>query len=254
MNDSEVAFVTGAASGIGRATALRLASRGAAVGLFDHAADGLRETARLIRAAGGNVLEITGDVAVLDDVEAAVSRTSSELGSLRTVVGCAGVEVMGTIPDMAVDDWHKVIAVNLTGIFHTARAAIPRLVEAGGGALVAMSSDAGVQGAASFGAYCASKHGVIGLVRSLALDHGPQHVRCNAVCPGFVETPMAERIFAGTTQEEREAWARTVPLGRFAQPEEVAASIAFLSSDEAAYVNGHAYVLDGGATAGYFEV
>jgi NAD(P)-dependent dehydrogenase (short-subunit alcohol dehydrogenase family) len=154
---------------------------------------------------------------------------------------------------MTLEDWHKVIAVNLTGVFLTARHAIPVIAESGGGSFVAMSSDAGVQGASGFGAYCASKHGVIGLVRCLALDHGPQGVRCNAVCPGFVETPMAERIFAGTAPEEREAWRRTVPLGRFAQPEEVAASIAFLTSDEASFVNGQCYVLDGGATAGYFD-
>jgi meso-butanediol dehydrogenase / (S,S)-butanediol dehydrogenase / diacetyl reductase len=254
MSRREVAMVTGAGSGIGRATAARLASRGAVVALVDRDERGLEATVTLIADGGGTALAVASDVTDLDQVRSAVERVVSEFGSLRTVVACAGIEVVGTIPEMALEDWERVIAVNLTGVFHTARATIPRLVAAGGGAFVAVSSDAGVQGAAGFGAYCASKHGVIGLIRSLALDHGPQGVRCNVVCPGFVETPMAERIFAGHGAEERAAWERTVPLGRFARPEEVAASIAFLTSEEAAYANGLVYVLDGGATAGYFEV
>jgi meso-butanediol dehydrogenase/(S,S)-butanediol dehydrogenase/diacetyl reductase len=143
--------------------------------------------------------------------------------------------------------------VNLTGVFLTARYAIPHLEAGGEASFVAVSSDAGIQGAAGFAAYCASKHGVIGLVKSLALDHGPRGVRCNAVCPGFVETPMAERIFADLPEQERERWRGTVPLGRFGLPEEVAEAIAHLSSPQASYVNGHTYVIDGGGTAGYFD-
>lgn len=253
MTASEVALVTGAGSGIGRATALRLAERGAAVALFDRDADGLAATAAAIRDDGGSALELSGDVSEEGDVAAAVERAVAELGPLRTVVACAGIEVTGTAPEMELADWHRVLAVNLTGVFLTARQAIPALVAAGGGSFVALSSDAGVQGASGFAAYCASKHGVIGLVRSLALDHGPEGVRCNVVCPGFVETPMADRLFAGAPSGERERWQRLVPLGRFAQPQEVAASIAFLSSPEGRYVNGQVHVIDGGSTAGYFE-
>lgn len=155
---------------------------------------------------------------------------------------------------MELEAWDRVIGVNLTGTFLTARHTIPAIESSGGGSFVAISSDAGLQGASGFGAYCASKHGVVGLVRSLALDHGPAGVRCNAVCPGFVETPMADRIFAGTEPDERHRWEETVPLGRFARPEEVAEVVAHLTSDQARYTNGITYSIDGGSTAGYFEV
>ena len=254
MNDAEVAFVTGAGSGIGRATAIRLSARGAAVGLFDRSEDGLRETGALIRDAGGTATEIVGDVTVEDEIAAGISSTSAELGTLRTVAACAGIEVTGTISEMAIEDWHRVVAVNLTGVFHTARHAVRALGDAGGGAFVAISSDGGVQGATLWGAYCATKHGVIGLVRCLALDHGPQGIRANAVCPALTQTPMADRVFADSPdpEAEREAWAKVVPMGRFARPEEIAAAVAFLTSDDASYINGHAVVVDGGATAGYF--
>jgi len=253
MPDTEVAFVTGAGSGIGRATALRLAARGARLGLFDISAAGLAETAAAIRPTGVEVLELVGDVADPTQVESAAGSTVEQLGPLRTAVAAAGIEVLGTAPDLSLLEWSRAIEVNLTGVFLTAKYAIPQLEASGGGAFVALSSDAGIQGAAGFAAYCASKHGVIGLVKSLALDHGPRGVRCNAVCPGFVETPMAERIFADLPEAERERWRGTVPLGRFGRPEEVADAIAHLSSPQASYVNGHTYVIDGGGTAGYFD-
>jgi meso-butanediol dehydrogenase/(S,S)-butanediol dehydrogenase/diacetyl reductase len=143
-----------------------------------------------------------------------------------------------------------VIATNLTGTFLTARFALPHLLS-GGGAFVAVSSDAGLQGAPAYAAYCASKHGVAGLVRAMALDHGPQGVRCNAVCPGFTWTPMAERLL-GDDARERSFWEGAVPLGRFGRPEEIADVIAHLSSPEAAYTNGLLYAADGGGTAGFF--
>lgn len=254
MRDRETALITGAGSGIGRAAALALAARGAAVGLLDVSAAGLADTAALVRSSGGRALELPGDVTSAEEVGAAVEATLAELGPLRTAVACAGVEQVGTVPETSLEEWRRTLDVNLTGVFLTAKHAIPLLERAPGeAAFVAVSSDAGVQGAAGFGAYCASKHGVIGLVRALALDHGPQGVRCNAVCPGFVDTPMSERIFGDLPEEERERWQRLVPLGRFARPEEVGAAIAHVSSEQASYMNGHAYVLDGGSTAGYFD-
>ncbi|HSK50611.1 MAG TPA: SDR family NAD(P)-dependent oxidoreductase [Solirubrobacterales bacterium] len=249
----EVAFVTGAGSGIGRATAVRLAERGADLGLFDLSAEGLAATAATARESGVRVLELSGNVSDESEVAAAVQSTAAELGPLRTAVAAAGIELVGTTPATTLVDWKAILEVNLTGVFLTAKHVIPHLARHGEGAFVAVSSDAGIQGAQGFAAYCASKHGVIGLVRSLALDHGPEGVRCNAVCPGFVETPMADRIFAGQPQSERERWRRTVPLGRFARPEEVAEAIAHIASAQASYLNGHTYVLDGGGTAGYFD-
>jgi meso-butanediol dehydrogenase / (S,S)-butanediol dehydrogenase / diacetyl reductase len=159
---------------------------------------------------------------------------------------------MGTVPETPPAEWQRALDVNLTGVFNVAHHAIPRLVDRGGGAFTMVSSDAGVQGASGYAAYCASKHGLIGLMRCLALDHGPQGVRTNAVCPGFVETPMADRIFDGTSEDERDFFRRTVPLGRFARADEVAEAIAHLTSEQASYTNGLMYVIDGGATAGYF--
>jgi meso-butanediol dehydrogenase/(S,S)-butanediol dehydrogenase/diacetyl reductase len=253
MPATEVAFVTGAGSGIGRATALRLAARGASLGLFDVSAEGLAATAEQLRDGGARVLELIGDVSSPQQMESAVTTTVARLGPLRTAVAAAGVEVLGTAPELSLDEWRRAIDVNLTGVFLTAKYAIPALEASGEGAFVAVSSDAGIQGAAGFAAYCASKHGVLGLVKSLALDHGPRGVRCNVVCPGFVETPMAERIFADLAADERERWRGTVPLGRFGRPEEVAEAIAHLSSPQSSYVNGHTYVIDGGGTAGYFD-
>ncbi|HYJ21886.1 MAG TPA: SDR family NAD(P)-dependent oxidoreductase [Solirubrobacterales bacterium] len=253
MPSSRVAFVTGAGSGIGRATALRLAADGADLGLFDLSAEGLAATAAELRSHGRRALELVGDVTDPAQVENAVIATTGQLGPLRTAVAAAGVEVLGSAPEIALDDWRRSIDVNLNGVFLTARYAIPWLEDSGGGSFVAISSDAGLQGASGFAAYCAAKHGVIGLVRALALDHGPHGVRCNAVCPGFVETPMAERIFGGLPESERERWRGTVPLGRFGRPEEVADAVAHLTSPQASYVNGHTYVIDGGGTAGYFD-
>jgi meso-butanediol dehydrogenase/(S,S)-butanediol dehydrogenase/diacetyl reductase len=253
MSISEVAFITGAGSGIGRATASKLAGRGATLGLFDISVEGLATSAAEIRAGGTRVLELVGDVASAHQVESAVRTTAEQLGPLHTAVAAAGIEAVGVAPAVTLDEWQRLIDVNLTGVFLTAKYIIPRLETAGGGSFVAVSSDAGIQGAASFAANSASKQGVIGLVRSLARDHGPHGVRCNVVCPGFVETPMAERIFADLPEAERERCRKTVPLGRFGRPEEVADAIAHISSPEASYLNGHTYVLDGGGNASYFE-
>ena len=254
VNRQEVAFVTGAGSGIGRAVARRLASRGADLCLFDLSADGLEETAAAIRAeAGSRLLTSPGDVRDEMRLRETVEEAEADLGPLNTVAACAGIEVEGTVVEMDPADWDRVLGVNLTGVFNTARVTMPSLEKSGDAAFVAISSDAGIFGTSNFAAYCASKHGVIGLVRTLALDHGPKGVRCNAVCPGFTETPMAERIMAGISRGQRESWQGTVPLGRFGNPDEIAAAVAHLTSVDSSYVNGAVYSIDGGSTAGYFQ-
>jgi NAD(P)-dependent dehydrogenase (short-subunit alcohol dehydrogenase family) len=249
----EIAFITGAGSGMGRAIARRLAGRGAKLGLFDLSQAGLDETAALLGQDGApDPVLFAGDVREEDELRAAVDATVEAEGGLSTAVACAGIEVMGKVADMDRADWDRVLGVNLTGVFNTARVTIPRLEEGEPGAFVAISSDAGLQGAPEFAAYCATKHGVIGLVKTLALDHGPQGVRCNVVAPGLVDTPMMDRIMADLPSEEGDGWKKTVPLGRLARAEEVAAVVAHLTSEDAAYTNGAVYSIDGGSTAGYF--
>jgi NAD(P)-dependent dehydrogenase (short-subunit alcohol dehydrogenase family) len=249
----EIGFITGAGSGMGRAIARRLAARGAKLGLFDLSLAGLEETASLLEQDGAARPDLfVGDVRSEDDVRAAVDATAAPGRGLDTAVACAGIEVTGKVTEMDPADWERILGINLTGVFNTARVTIPRLEEGEPGSFVAISSDAGIQGAQDFAAYCATKHGVIGMVKSMALDHGPQGVRCNIVAPGFVETPMADRIFSDFSAAEVEGWEKTVPMGRFARAEEVAAVVAHLTSADAAYTNGAVYSVDGGGTAGYF--
>jgi meso-butanediol dehydrogenase/(S,S)-butanediol dehydrogenase/diacetyl reductase len=247
----EIALVTGAGSGIGAATAVELAGRGAAVGLLDRSVDGAEDTAAQIRGRGGTAVVLAGDITDDADVAQAVETAERELGPLSTVVAAAGVEMPGTVMDIALDDWRLALDVNLTGVFLTARHTIPRLVEHGGGAFTAVSSDVGFRGSENEIAYSAAKHGVVGLIRCLAVDHGRQGVRANAVCPGFVATPMADRLLG--PDGDRSAYESTIPLGRFAQPQQIAKVIAHLCSQEASHTNGMLYIADGGASAGFFS-
>jgi len=246
----EVALVTGAGSGIGAATAVELADRGAAVALLDRSAEGAASTAARIRERDGTAVVVAADVTDDGAVARAVETAERELGPLSTVVAAAGVEMPGTVAEISLEDWHLALDVNLTGVFLTARHTVPRLVEHGGGAFTAVSSDVGFRGSEGEIAYSAAKHGVVGLVRCLAIDHGRQGVRANAVCPGFVATPMADRLLG--TDGDRSAYERTIPLGRFAQPQQIAKVIAHLCSQEASHTNGMVYIADGGASAGFF--
>lgn len=253
VTTSEIALVTGAASGIGAAVARRLASRGASVGLVDVDADGLAATAADLTRQGGTSVSCTVDISDDDSLGDAVRSVEEKLGKFSTVVACAGIDTLGDVLDTPVATWRRTLEVNATGVFLTARHCLPSLLSHDTASFTAIASDAGVWGAQGYAAYVASKHAVVGLVRSMALDHGPQGVRSNVVCPGFVRTPMAERIFAGATRDDREFFESSVPLGRFAEPDEVATVVAHLSSSEASYANGSVYRLDGGSTAGYFR-
>lgn len=247
----ERAVVTGATSGIGRAIAARLARRGAIVGILGRDANRAETVAAEVRSAGGVPWVARVDVTDPQNVSDAVAGFVAQFGGIETAVAAAGIALTGPITSIPLSEWHQVINTNLNGVYYLARVVIPELVKTRG-TLTVISSDAGVQGAPGYGAYCASKHGISGLVKVLALDYGPLGVRCNAVCPGFVETPMAEQLLKDATAEEVEFYKRSVPLGRFAQPAEVAEVVAHLSSDAASYTNGLMYRLEGGATAGYF--
>lgn len=246
-----VALVTGAASGIGAAVARRLAEDGARLALLDrdpevaNVADALRHEGR---RASHWVVDVTDEARLGRAVDEAAA-----LGRLRVVVACAGVEAAGDVTQTDLATWNRTLGVNLTGVFLLARHTVPHLTRNARSSFTAIASDAGVVGAQGYAAYVASKHGLVGLVKCMALDHGPDGLRSNLVAPGFVETPMAERIFAEASTEERDYFRSTVPLGRFARPEEVADAVAHLSSDAAGYANGLVYRLDGGATAGYYR-
>jgi meso-butanediol dehydrogenase / (S,S)-butanediol dehydrogenase / diacetyl reductase len=247
-----VAFVTGAASGIGLAVARRLAGPGARLGLFDRDREKLAAAVAAIRDDGADAVEFPGDATDDEEVGDALRRFEIEAGQIGAVVACAGTWAPGAVEALTADAWESAMALNAKSVFLAARHAVPALRRSGGGSFVAIASDAGLRGFRECAAYVAGKHAVVGLVRAMALDHGPDGIRSNAICPGFVETPMLERIFEESRPAAREARQAQIPLGRFATPAEVADLISFLLSDQGAYLNGQALSLDGGAGVGQF--
>lgn len=246
----KVAFVTGAGSGIGRATALAFAARGAAVAVVDVSAAAGRDVADEIARAGGQAIGLTCDVTVSSDVQTALRQTTDAFGRLDFAFNNAGIEQPPTpFADISEEQWERVLDVDLRGIFLCMKYEIPLIQAAGGGAIVNTSSGAGVKGFAGGGAYGAAKHGVIGLTRCAALDYAAAGIRINAICPGIIETPMMDR-FSGGTPEGRERVIDQEPVGRMGRPDEIASAVMWLCSDGAAFTVGHALVVDGGQTVG----
>ncbi|GAB3353446.1 SDR family oxidoreductase [Micromonospora halotolerans] len=246
----KVVFVTGAASGIGRATALAFARAGADVAATDISGPGVQETAHMIEEAGSRALAVRCDVTSSEDVQAALARTVETFGRLDAAFNNAGVEQpVAPTADITEDDWERLVAVNLRGVFLCMKYQIPLLLEHGGGSIVNTSSGAGVVGIAGQAAYTAAKHGVVGLTRSAALDYARSGVRINAVCPGIIATEMMDR-FTGGTPEGRDRVIAQEPIGRMGTADEIAAAVLWLCSDAAAFVIGHALVMDGGQTVG----
>ena len=247
------ALVTGAASGIGRATATLLAERGAAVACVDVNGVGLAESVDAIEASGGKAVALTADVTDLAAVEAVVAAAVVEFGGLDGVANIAGVgDFTGDVTAIELDEWARVLAINLTGAFHVSRATIPHLRAAGCGAIVNVASQFGLVGCLASPAYCASKAGLIGLTRAMAIDHTSDGIRVNCVCPGPVDTPMLAWTVATPelTARERARTAGRNLVGRSGRPEEIAATIAFLLSDEIGFMSGSIVAVDGGWTAG----
>jgi NAD(P)-dependent dehydrogenase (short-subunit alcohol dehydrogenase family) len=245
----EIAFVTGAASGIGRASAQALAEAGATVVAADVDANGARATVKRIREAGGDAEALRCDVSDEDDVRHAIERIVDEHGRLDIAHNNAGIEgPLAKLPDVDEADFDDVIDVNLKGVFLGLKHQIPVMAENGGGAIVNTSSVAGLRANQGAAPYSASKHGVVGLTKTAAAEWAREGVRVNAVCPGWTQTPMVERTDEKNPRV-REAFEARVPANRVAEPEEVAALVVFLAGDEAAYLNGAAVPIDGGWTA-----
>src|SRR5439155_15916820 len=245
----KVAFITGGSSGIGRATALAFARAGASVVVGDVAEQGNQETARLIEQEGGRALAVRCDVTQTDDVKAALEKTSETFGRLDFAFNNAGIEPRKPAPtaDYDEEEWNRIIDIDLRGVFLCMKHEISLMFKQGGGAIVNTSSGAGIIGIKGSPAYTAAKHGVIGLTRAAALDYAAQNIRVNAVCPGYIDTPMMSR-FTGITPKGRAKVISEEPAGRMGKPEEIAAATVWLCSDAAAFIIGHALVIDGGQT------
>lgn len=245
----KVAFVTGAGSGIGRTTALAFAREGANVVVADISEQGNQETVRMIEELGGRAVAVRCNVTRVEDVKAALAKTVEAFGRLDFAFNNAGIEPRNPAPtaEYEEEEWNRIIDINLRGVFLCMKHEIPMILKQGGGAIVNTSSGAGIVGIKGSPAYTAAKHGVIGLTKAAALDYASQNLRINAVCPGYIDTPMMGR-FTGGTDEGRAKVIAEEPVGRMGKPEEIAAAVIWLCSDAAAFVIGHAMVIDGGQT------
>jgi NAD(P)-dependent dehydrogenase (short-subunit alcohol dehydrogenase family) len=255
--DGKVVLVTGGSSGIGRATALACARENARVVVADVAVEGGEATGRMIRQAGGEAVFLQADVSRAADVKALVERTVQTFGRLDCAHNNAGVEGRpGVAPvptaDVTEDCWDYAIRVNLKGVWLCMKYEIPQMLSQGRGAIVNTASILGLVGLRGAAAYVASKHGVLGLTKTAALEYARAGLRINAVCPGFVSTPLAERYFELASRDNpqvREQATELHPVGRLGTPEEIAEAVVWLCSDAASFVTGHAMTVDGGWVA-----
>jgi len=244
----KVAFVTGAGSGIGRATALAFAREGASVVVADVSEQGNLETARMIEESGGRALAVRCDVTQAEDIRRSLDKTIESFGRLDMAFNNAGIEnTIKPTADVTEDEWNRIININLTGVFLCMKYEIPLMLKQGAGAIVNTASGAGIRGFKGGAAYVAAKHGVIGLTKAAALDYAQLNIRINAVCPGIIDTAMMNR-YSGGTDEGRRAVIAQEPIGRMGKPEEIAETVMWLCSDAASFVLGHGLVVDGGQT------
>jgi NAD(P)-dependent dehydrogenase (short-subunit alcohol dehydrogenase family) len=250
--DGKVALITGAGSGIGRATSTIFAREGARLIIADVVADAGQETLEAVKQTGAEAVFLQTDVAQPSAVEALIAKAVATYGRLDCAFNNAGIEGAGALTHKCTaENWNRVIAINLTGVWMCMKAEITQmLLQGGGGAIVNTSSLAGLAGTKGGPAYVASKHGVVGLTKSAALEYGKHNIRVNAVCPGPIRTPMMERIMAMSgNQAAEDRFIKGEPLRRFGQPSEIGEAVVWLCSDHASYVTGLPMPVDGGAIA-----
>lgn len=254
------AVVTGAGSGLGRASAIRFAEEGALVACCDVVGSAAEETAQKILADGHQAIAVTADVRNEGDTAEMVARTVEAFGGLEVLFANAGVASVGRAGDVGLEEWNRVIGINLTGVWLSCRAALAPMLAAGTGSIVCTASVGGLIGVAGIAAYAAAKAGVIGLVKQMAVDYGPEGVRVNAICPSTVPTPLVRQTYAaggsaaaGKSGSVDEILAASIegrfPLRRLGREEDVAAAAVYLASDESSWVTGIALAVDGGQTA-----
>ena len=249
LTEGKVALVTGAGSGIGRATALVFAREGAKVVVADIVVAGGQETVQQIEAAGGEAIFVKADVSQAADVETLITQTVETYGRLDCAFNNAGIEGgMKLTIDCTKEEFDRTIAVNLTGVWLCMKYEVQQMLSQGGGAIVNTASAAGLVGFPSLPDYVASKHGVVGLTKTAALEYAKSGIRVNAVCPGVIQTPMVERG-AQLSPGFDELAVSMEPVGRFGQPAEVGEAVVWLCSDAASFVTGHPMVVDGGLVA-----
>ena len=251
--EGKVALITGGAGGIGRAAAERFASEGARVVLVDLDGSDLEGAASLVKDAGGEALTVEADVTQSEDVERSVERAIEQFGGIDVFFNNAGIEGGGApLTEYPEDLFDRVIAVNLKGVWLGMKAVATAMSEREGGAIVNTSSTAGLGASPGGIAYSASKHAVIGMTKTAALELARFGIRVNAICPGPIDTPMMRRIeggVGGDAEDAEQRFTRTIPLRRYGQPSEVAALVAFLASDDASYISGGIYPVDGASRA-----
>jgi NAD(P)-dependent dehydrogenase (short-subunit alcohol dehydrogenase family) len=249
--DGKVALVTGGSSGIGRAAALQFAAEGARTAVLDLDPEGGRETIGFLNDQKETGLFVPADISSSSEVERGVAAVIERWGRIDVLFNNAGLGLVKSLHETSEEEWDRVMAVNLKGAFLVSRAVLPSMMSRNGGAIVNVSSISGLLGWPSYAAYCASKGGIVQLTRQMAVDYGHMGIRVNCICPGTTLTPMVERLLS--REMDPEGSTRTIearhPLGRFANPEEIAQAVLFLASEEASFITGAVLAVDGGYTA-----
>jgi NAD(P)-dependent dehydrogenase (short-subunit alcohol dehydrogenase family) len=253
---NKVALITGAGTGIGRATALLFAQEGAKVVAQDVSADGVQETVQLIRKTGGEAVSIGGDVAASADAAAMMKKAVDTYGRLDVLFNNAGIWRGGTILDIGEEDWDRTMDVNVKGLYLVSKYAVQQMMRQEGGSIINAASVAALRGSPMSAAYNASKGAVLLLTKCMALDFGRYGIRVNCICPGVIDTPMADQLltYRALGDDDRkqallETYQERHAVGRFGRPEEVAKVVLFLASDESSFVTGAAWPVDGGLSA-----